>query len=83
MMIKIDKNIPIPPSGHGKWNSKYPFVEMEVGDSFTIACDSIKKLRTMQASLIKCASQRADSSMKKFTTRIDKEKMEVRIWRIK
>ncbi len=81
-MLEINKNIQIPSSKHGKWNVKYPFTEMEIGDSFAINCDSIEKLRIMQASLIKCASQRVDSFTKKFTTRLNKEKMEVRIWRI-
>jgi hypothetical protein len=33
MVIKIDKNVPIP-SGAGKRTLIYPFEDMEVGDSF-------------------------------------------------
>lgn len=32
-MIPIDKNIPIP-EHLGKYRSKYPFKDMEIGDSF-------------------------------------------------
>lgn len=34
-MIKIDKNIPSPPSGRGR-KCKYPWVDMKIGDSFFI-----------------------------------------------
>ncbi len=36
MTIKIDKNIPAPTTGAGA-PPKYPFGEMEIGDSFFIA----------------------------------------------
>lgn len=32
-MIKIDKDIPLPSD---KWMKKYPFEDMEVGDSFLV-----------------------------------------------
>lgn len=34
--IKIDKGIPIPSGGHGR-RAKYPWHEMEVGDSFFVS----------------------------------------------
>jgi hypothetical protein len=36
-MIKIDKNVPIPAIGK---QDKYPFAEMQIGDSFFLPCDS-------------------------------------------
>jgi len=77
-MIKIDKNIPIPSR-----EIKYPFQDMEVGDSFAIDCEDIKKVRIMQASLIANINRSKYLKEKKFTTRTDGTKMEVRIWRIK
>lgn len=67
--IKIDKGIPIPAKGAGR-NRKYPFREMEIGDSiFT------EKLGT--TSLIK---NWESSTGFKFTTRSENNGR--RIWRI-
>lgn len=33
-MVKIDKGIPLPPQGPAQ--RKYPWIEMEVGDSFVV-----------------------------------------------
>lgn len=35
---KIDKNVPLPSSGN-KRNSKYPWAQMKVGDSFVVPWD--------------------------------------------
>ncbi len=36
MAVQIEKNVPLPGSGAGR-PSKYPFADMEVGDSFLVA----------------------------------------------
>ena len=36
-MIKVDKNIPMPPRKTNMGSSKYPFPTMDVGDSFFLA----------------------------------------------
>ena len=38
-MFKIEKNIPLPPRAGDGAPPKYPFLEMEVGDSFVIPAD--------------------------------------------
>lgn len=46
-MLKIDKDVPIPM--RGSWQGlgrKYPFEEMEVGDSFFVTDVSPKSVRT-------------------------------------
>lgn len=35
-MINIDKNIPIPPANRGNKTFKYPWLTMQVGDSFPL-----------------------------------------------
>lgn len=67
-MIKIDKNVPIPPAGQGR-PRKYPFDEMDVGDSFFSG--SI-------ASVESSAYSRNDG--KKFVLR--KVRGGVRVWRV-
>ncbi len=53
--MKLDKNIPIP--------KKYPFAEMQVGDSFVIA-DGVKRTTVSVASI-----RYGKATGKKFTTR--------------
>jgi len=36
MVLKIDKGVPIPPPTKGGGQFKYPWHEMEVGDSFVV-----------------------------------------------
>jgi len=67
--MKIDKNIPIPN------RSKYPFAEMEVGDSIFI------DKTTTQSSVCQMAYTYGKKNNKKFTSRT--EGNGVRIWRIK
>lgn len=43
-MYKIEKDIPIPPKGRPKGTYKYPFVFMEVGDSFFVKGGLMKRI---------------------------------------
>lgn len=71
MKYKIEKNIETPASV----GNKYPFGEMEVGDSFKFPKSEIYKIRT-------AASFYGKRKNKKFTVRkINNE--EFRVWRIK
>lgn len=72
-MIEIEHNVPVP-SSH---NSKYPFAEMQVGDSFTVPNEQC-------ASVAGSATNWGDRQTPavRFTTRRIDEKS-VRIWRIK
>lgn len=75
MTFKIEKEVKIPKKIHHGRVSKYPWPDMEVGDSFFAA------VRTSSA-LLSSASQWADKNnlKRKFTVR--KEGKHFRIWRI-
>ena len=75
-MKKIEKGIPIPPRS----NIKYPWGEMEVGDSFFVECEySRKKHQSIGGS--KAQFIRHHKSKCKFTARrVDGG---IRVWRIK
>ena len=72
-MIKIDKNIPLPPILHRGRKKIYPFSTMKKGESFF----SIRKINTMNS----VAWQAAKKLKRKFAVR--SEKNGTRIWRIK
>jgi hypothetical protein len=76
-MIQIEKNIPIPNQGKGKRSVKYPFMQMEKGDSFFIECEYNKKNDNKLASSVYAMS-------KKLGVQFTKQKVEggYRIWRI-
>lgn len=73
--MKVDKNIKITP------RSKYPFNDMEIGDSFLIETDSNHYRK--QASTLSLAKKWAikNNPEAKFATR--KVEKGVRIWRTK
>lgn len=73
----IDKNIPIPLA---RRNSKYPFKDMEINDSFAIPVVNKKDTRKIQTRIVAAFYK---IKGKKFTTRIIPDKKEVRVWRIK
>jgi hypothetical protein len=68
--MKIDKNIPIPTE---KRRSKYPWIEMEVGDSFLVA-------RELKASIRSLVSVKNTAGKEKFTYRTTQDG--IRVWRI-
>lgn len=73
-MIKIEKNIPIHEKGKGigRCKTKYPFAQMEVGDSFFYVG---KRMLVAQAA---CRFGKRNSM--RFTTR--EENDGVRCWRV-
>lgn len=77
-MFKIDKNVKMPPKGQKP--SKYPFQQMEVGDSFFVPNPKDKK-----RSPITSATHSANKKLapKRFTSRTVTESgvMGMRIWR--
>jgi hypothetical protein len=72
-MIKIEKNVPIPKPRSNY--SKYPFGEMEVGDSFVVLDED----RTKIAPAVSWYGKRNN---KKFTVRNLPDGV-CRVWRIK
>ena len=78
MDYKIEKNIPIT---KGK-KSKYPFKEMEVGDSFECGEYSPKLMRRISATMRMFSKQTKGFEKYKFTVkRINDNK--IRVWRIR
>lgn len=77
-MYELEKGIPITEKSIGRHLKKYPFTEMEVGDSFFVSVDGdALALRRKQLSL--CGAALRNKPMK-FTTRVVDGG--VRIWRI-
>lgn len=70
-VFKIEKNIEI--SSRGRGVSKYPFAQMDVGDSFSAPHTAAMKIRSAAFSFGKRSGFR-------FSTRKDGD--QVRIWRI-
>lgn len=78
MSIAIDKNIPIPQRCAAK--IKYPFADMDVGDSFFVARpdeESPSRFRNRMQAVITFGKKRTGYF---FTSRI--EEAGIRIWRI-
>lgn len=70
--IKIDKGVPIPTSRWSGAKRKYPFPDMEIGDSFFTD--------TKQETVGSSVATYAKFNNKKFTTR--SENGGTRVWRI-
>lgn len=75
--VQIDKNIPMPDrlpgnAGNGRW-SKYPFAEMEVGDSFLVTDTPRNKI-----------SSAANQAYKRLGFKFKTGKVDdgIRVWRI-
>ena len=69
--IKIDKGVPVPEESRGA-NGKYPFGDLEIGDSFFVG--------VKQQLLCAAVSGYGRRHNKKFTTR--SENGGTRVWRI-
>ena len=80
----IDPNIPIPPKGlrHGRGNPRYPFAELEVGESFFVqvpAGATVGEIQHIRNILSNAACWHARKLGRQFTTRrVDGG---VRVWR--
>lgn len=77
-MFKIDKTRPIP---DGSVSNRYPFPEMEIGDSFFVPHNQIQTNNQVRAS----ASLQGKNLGFKFRTRTVTEDgiVGIRVWRIK
>jgi len=73
-MIKVQKNIPIPNTKGRKM--KYPFPDMNIGDSFEV--DGVKKNTVLGA-----ATSWAKRNKKKWEFTIRFVNNKTRIWRVK
>ena len=74
-MIKIDKDIPLPTDTINHRNTKYPWKEMEIGNSFFSTSKGIP-------TLVSNMNKRSDE---KYTSRKDNDGFNdgYRVWRIK
>lgn len=84
--IEIEKNVPLPnkykKAVRNKKLSKYPFKKMKKGDSFADTGENLKKLqRTLSGAA--CYFKKTCKPKWEFTTAIDADKNQVRVWRIK
>ena len=78
--FKIEKNVPIPEHRGRKKGFKYPWEEMQVGDSILIP----KKRRSSAGSSSDYYSRTKENNEVKFTSRIEEVQPDmVRFWRIK
>lgn len=88
-MYTVEKNIPMPNViRNGVTQYKYPFFEMEVGDSFAVPVDPTTTLNYKLVSQ-RCANailqqrKRPSNGEMHFCYRTDKENKCVRVWRTK
>lgn len=73
--MKIDKDVPMPKA---KAKLKYPFNEMNVGDSFEVPCTK-EESKAMQIKLASSSGMYGRKYGAKFTTR--QSENGIRIWR--
>jgi hypothetical protein len=74
---KIEKNIPIPEPGRNGPSSRFPFENMEPGDSFLVETKDHKKMKQIQNLAYKCGPR---YRMKFATRKVDGG---MRVWRVK
>lgn len=75
-MIKIEKNIPIPSNTTKR--SKYPFIDMKIGDSFFITTDHNPEHTRKRVAA--AASMFSKERGWRFKTQVSQQG--VRVWRI-
>ena len=86
---KVEKGIPMP-EAHSALRVRaeaYPFEGMEVGDSFAEAVDTndptqVSRVRSRLGQAIQRFKRVVDYNCQ-FSTRLVKDKSEIRIWRVK
>lgn len=71
---KIEKNVPVPSTLYTK-TPKWPFREMEIGDSFVVPSNEVKNARSS-------AYQLHIRTGMKFIIRLNRTNGEYRCWRI-
>ena len=78
-MIKIDKSIPIPIK---VTSLKYPFADMQIGDSFFVALEKKHKTKRSMASSIHGCAKKMQKVIKDFKITIRSVEGGVRCWRV-
>jgi hypothetical protein len=75
--VDIEKGVPLP--ANRRYNRKYPWRLMEVGDSFLVPC-SQDELELVQCSVTSCRAWAAKVTGFKFTT--SRTCLGLRVWRV-
>ena len=76
--FKIEHGVPMPESVGKGWRTKYPFGQMDVGDSFLV-----KNVDNDTTKVRAAMSYYGTRNDKKFATRTVNEGGDVRVWRTK
>ena len=76
---KIDKNVPFP-EVHSKF--KFPWHEMEVGDSVLIKTGKTEKVDILKRTVKGSARYYGVKTGKRFRSLIDHKEYAVRVWRV-
>jgi hypothetical protein len=82
-MITVDKNTPLLPTRMGR-PCKYPFAELQVGDSFAIPLAGIMRSNGDLA-VVRLGAAAVSYARRyggKFTVRTDRENNSARCWRL-
>jgi len=84
-MYKIEKNIEMPnPFWNGIASNKYPFKEMEIGDSFAVPVDPTTKLNYKQVAArmsTAISNHKKRDANTRFSMRTLKHDKCIRVWR--
>lgn len=81
-MYEIEKNVPIPDVATKQHqNKKYPFDNMDVGDSFLVQSSKDAHYKTRHA-IAAYASVYGKKNGKKFTSLGNESDFTVRVWRV-
>ena len=77
-MTKIDKNIPVPIST----TRKYPFADMQIGDSFFVALEDDNKTTHSIAASLHSSVKTIKKVIKDFKITVRSVESGVRCWRV-
>lgn len=80
-MYEIEKNVPVPRKLIGP-KGIYPILDMAIGDSFAIPFEQIEKARAIRNRVGQVIYYAQRNSTRRFTTRLDPVKQELRVWRV-
>jgi hypothetical protein len=78
MSIQIEKGVPVPPNSRHGGAGRYPFSEMQVGDSFFLAGGTAKRI----GSAAYCYAEKHNPTAKFLVRTIKTEPAGARCWRI-
>lgn len=80
--IIIEKNIRIPAGGQGSRGSKYPFSQMEIGDSFQVEFEAKERNHPPASASAYLYGKRTNTKWASRVTKVDGKHF-VRVWRVK